>query len=76
MALGDGTLSPVEPREHHTSMAGPLSARAGIDQRAARILAKSIYKEARVAGMEEQAVIAVATELLGLVAADMKAARE
>jgi hypothetical protein len=47
-----------------------------MDARAARILAKAIYKEARGAGLEGPSVVAVATELLGLVAEEMRAARQ
>jgi hypothetical protein len=67
-------VSPITERKQHTSPLGTTT-QVGSDSRAARIVAKAIYKEARGAGMQDQAVIAVATELLGLVAADMKAAR-
>lgn len=66
-------MSPITERKQHASPLG--TAQVGSDSRTARIVAKAIYKEARGAGMEDQAVIAVATELLGLVAEDMKAAR-
>lgn len=68
-------MSPISQRKQQTSPIGATTAQVGSDARAARIVAKAIYKEARGAGMEQQAVIALATELLGLVAADMKAAR-
>jgi hypothetical protein len=45
------------------------------DARAARILAKAIYKEARGAGMEGPGLIAVATELIGLVTEEMRSSR-
>ena len=48
---------------------GPSSSR---DPRTHNILAKSIYKELRANGYDEQAVMAIAGELLGMVAADIK----
>ena len=42
------------------------------DQRSARVLAKTLYKELRQSGLEERAVLAVATELLGLIARDLR----
>ncbi|MBW2528175.1 MAG: hypothetical protein JRI23_28620 [Deltaproteobacteria bacterium] len=68
-------MSPITERTQHASALGTTTAQVGTDSRAARIVAKAIYKEARGAGMQDQAVIAVATELLGLVAADMRASR-
>ncbi|HZO13728.1 MAG TPA: hypothetical protein VFB62_10725 [Polyangiaceae bacterium] len=44
------------------------------DPRRARILAKTIYRELRSGGLDERAVLALATELLGLVAEDMRSA--
>ena len=44
------------------------------DPRRARILAKTIYRELRSNGLDEHAVLALATELLGLVAEDMRSA--
>jgi len=45
---------------------------ASHDPRALRILAKTIYRELRQSGLGEQDVIAVAGDLLGLVAGDVK----
>jgi hypothetical protein len=42
------------------------------DPRTSNILAKSIYKELRANGYDEQAVMAIAGELLGMVAAEVK----
>jgi len=42
------------------------------DPRTHSILAKSIYKELRANGYDEQAVMAIAGELLGMVAAEVK----
>ena len=49
--------------------AEPSSSR---DPRTSNILAKSIYKELRANGYDEQAVMAIAGELLGMVAAEVK----
>ncbi len=48
---------------------------ASHDPRALRILAKTIYRELRQSGLAEQDVMAVAGELLSLVAVDVKARR-
>ena len=45
------------------------------DPRTHAILAKSIYKELRANGYDEQAVLAIASELLGLVASDVRGKR-
>ncbi len=42
------------------------------DPRALRIVAKSIYRELRSSGLAEQDVMAVAGELLSLLAAEVK----
>jgi hypothetical protein len=42
------------------------------DPRTHNILAKSIYKELRANGYDEQAVLAIAGELLGMVADEVK----
>ena len=42
------------------------------DPRTHAILAKSIYKELRANGYDEQTVMAIAGELLGMVAAEVK----
>ncbi len=49
---------------------------ASRDPRALRILAKTIYREMRQGGLAEEDVMAVAGELLSLVAGDMKDRRE
>ena len=41
-------------------------------ERTARVLAKSIYKELREGGLEHPSVLAVATELIALLAADVR----
>lgn len=46
------------------------------DPRAARILAKSIYRELRATGFGEREVMAVASELISLVTADVRDERE
>lgn len=46
--------------------------RASRDPRALSILAKSIYRELRQGGLAEEDVMAVAGDLLGLVAGDVK----
>ena len=45
------------------------------DPRALRILAKTIYRELRQSGLAEEEVMAVAGELLSLVAAEVKERR-
>jgi hypothetical protein len=50
----------------------PTSSR---DPRTHNILAKSIYKELRANGYDEQAVMAIAGELLGMVADEVKRKR-
>ncbi len=42
------------------------------DPRAHNILAKTMYKELRANGYDEHAVLAIAGELLGMVAAEVK----
>lgn len=44
----------------------------GADDRTAKVLAKTLYRELRHSGLEEREVLAVATELLGLVARDLR----
>ena len=48
---------------------------ASRDPRALRILAKSIYREMRTAGLTEEDLMSVASEMLSLVAGDMKVRR-
>lgn len=45
---------------------------ASRDPRALRILAKSIYREMRAAGLTEEDLMSVASEMLSLVAVDMR----
>ncbi len=42
------------------------------DERSARILAKTIYRELRASGLGEKEVLAIASELLGLVAQEVR----
>ena len=42
------------------------------DPRALRILAKTIYRELRTSGLREEDVMTIASELLSLVAGDVK----
>jgi hypothetical protein len=46
--------------------------RTKADPRGARILAKTIYRELRAGGLGEREVIAIATELLGQAAAELR----
>ena len=52
----------------HNKMERPVS---GVP-RGVRIVSKSIYKELRAGGLSEDEVLAIATELLGLVAAEIR----
>ncbi len=42
------------------------------DPRSKRILAKTIYRELKSSGADERDILAIATELLGLVADDLR----
>jgi hypothetical protein len=44
-------------------------------ERTARVLAKTLYRELRQNGLEERQVLAVTTELLALVARDLRDSR-
>jgi hypothetical protein len=55
-----------------SSAAASEIGRASRDPRALRILAKSIYRELRQGGLAETDVVAIAGDLLGLVAGDVK----
>jgi hypothetical protein len=46
------------------------------DSRAVGILAKTIFRELRSSGYEEADVMALATELLGIVASEMRTKRD
>lgn len=63
-------------RTERAATPNPAGGRLAADARTARILAKAIYKEARGAGVEGPGVIAVATELIGLVAEEMRLSRQ
>ena len=67
-------IASVTPNKAVTSDVDPAPPSSS-DPRRGRILATSIYRELRSAGMNEQEVIAVATELLSQVARDLRAAR-
>ena len=54
-----------------TSTAATL-AQASHDARALRILAKTIYRELRQGGLAEEDVMAIAGDMLGLVAGEVK----
>ncbi|APR77594.1 Hypothetical protein A7982_02941 [Minicystis rosea] len=59
--------------EESTASTNPADlGRASRDPRALRILAKSIYRELRGGGLAEEDVMAIAGDLLGLVAGDVK----
>jgi hypothetical protein len=45
------------------------------DPRALAILAKTIYRELRASGYAERDVVALASELVGMVASDMRETR-
>lgn len=47
----------------------PISARS---PRSAKILAKTIYRELRQSGLEEREVLAIASEMLGLVTEELR----
>jgi spore germination cell wall hydrolase CwlJ-like protein len=76
IAVERSTGNTMGERTERATSHNALANGATMDSRAARILAKAIYKEARGAGVEGPGLVAVATELLGLVAADMRAARQ
>jgi hypothetical protein len=59
----------VASSENHD---GNLGATLRRSPRGARILAKSIYRELRGSGLEERELLAIATQLIGLVAQDIR----
>ena len=60
-----------------TAMALPFHPQPGArDPKALAILAKTIYRELRSSGYAERDVMALASELLGMVATDIKGRRE
>jgi hypothetical protein len=58
----------------HDSTPPIVESAAEDDPRRTRILAKTIYRELRTNGLDERAVLALATDLLGLVAEDIRSA--
>lgn len=60
-----------EPTDPSRAVPAELG-RASRDPRALRILAKSIYRELRQGGLAEEDVMAIAGDLLGFVAGDVK----
>lgn len=62
--------------ERRFSMALPFDDTQGArDPRALAILAKTIYRELRASGYAERDVVALASELVGMVASDMRETR-
>jgi hypothetical protein len=64
-----------ERREQPVDAAAPADVEAARDPRAARFVAKTIYRELRQSGMGPEQVMAVAGELLSLVVDDVRARR-
>lgn len=66
----------TDPHASNESEEGASSTRpyacASRDPRALRIIAKTIYREMRAGGLAEEDLMSVASELLSLVAGDMK----
>jgi len=61
----------------HGGMALPFDVNPGVrDSKALAILAKTIYRELRASGYVERDVMALAGELLGMVATEVKGRRE
>jgi len=60
----------ISATAHHTNTRPSIIA----DERSSRILAKTIYRELRSSGLDEREVLAIASELLGLVAEEVRAA--
>jgi hypothetical protein len=56
-------------------MALPFDTTSPRDPRAVTILAKTIYRELRTSGYSEKDVLALAGELLGVVASDLQGRR-
>lgn len=69
--VDESTIDPARLGDAHR-VSGSLVPRSGRDPRALRILAKSIYRELRSGGLAEEDVMAVAGDLLGQVASEVK----
>ncbi len=71
-------LTRTYPGNHETiTMALPFDETRGArDPRALAILAKTIYRELRSSGYAERDVMTLASELLGMVATEVKGRRE
>jgi len=68
------TIETFRPAKWFIQMALPFETTPSPkDPRAARIVAKTIYRELRSGGFSERDVMALAGELLALVTTDMKA---
>lgn len=65
-------MSEVTPRTETSESPVAVESIAPASERTVRVLARTLYKELRQSGLEERAVLAVATELLGLVARDLR----
>jgi hypothetical protein len=65
-------LALAEDTDENSNAATSEIGRTPRDPRALRILAKSIYRELRQGGLAETDVMAIAGDLLGLVAGDVK----
>ena len=55
------------------SIPASLEPSSSRDPRTQAILAKSIYKELRANGYDEHAVLGIASELLGMIASELRA---
>jgi len=66
-----------EPESHADTMALPLEPNVDLqDPRTLRILAKTIYRDLRENGLGERDVMALASELLGLVTTEVRGKAE
>lgn len=72
----EGAPRASRTEDEESEMALPFDdTRGARDPRALAILAKTIYRELRSSGYAEQDVMTLASELLGLVATDVKTRR-
>ena len=69
-------FSLTHARTSRASDAPPDLAQASHDPRALRILAKTIYRELRQGGLQEEDVMSLAGELLSLVAGEVRDRRQ